>query len=187
MTFKRSMHCAAALLPMALFSVGSLVGQQCSTTAVAGDYVMACDGYVARNSTSPLIPTKLLGLVTATSDGSFSGSGTASIGGTIVTSTLSGTGTINGNCSGSAVISQTIGGQPGPNLAVGLGVTDSGNTIDAIVAVPNFVLSCSLKRTGVAQITSARSGSDGRTGKNSETTLASVYLPAPGSAIRERR
>jgi hypothetical protein len=135
-----------SFVPVALLSVAGLQAQQCSTAAAAGEYVLVCDGYVAPSTGAPLVPTKMLGIATATSTGTFSGGATISQGGVIESDMLSGTGSVNGGCAGSLVLSQTIGGQTGPQLSLGTVTSNGGNTIDALVAVPNFVLSCKLTR-----------------------------------------
>lgn len=146
-----SLRSAVTFVSAAILSMGCLLGQQCSTAAQAGDYVMTCDGYVTIVGAATLIPTKALSSVNVSSGGTFTGTGTASLGGKILSATLSGTGTVNSNCTGSVLLTQTVGGQTAPSLSANIAVSDSGNTIDALVTVPNFVLSCRLKRVAAAQ------------------------------------
>lgn len=154
MTFQSSVRLVLGLLPGLLLSVTGLHAQSCSTSAAAGEYVLVCDGFVATSSTSPLVPTKVLSTATATAGGTFTGSGTVSLGGKLVSSTISGTGSISSNCTGSVALSQTLGNQTGPTLNANLVVSNNGNTIDALVTNPMTVLSCELKRISSPSVAS---------------------------------
>lgn len=173
-----------SFVPVALIPMAGLQAQQCSTAAAAGEYVLVCDGYVAASSGAPLVPTKMLGIATATSTGTFSGGATISQGGTIETDMLSGTGSVSSHCAGSLVLSQMIGGQTGPQLSLGTVTSNGGNTIDALVAVPNFVLSCKLTRmspTGTAQVTAPKLKEPG---VDSDKTVLALARPASNHPSR---
>jgi hypothetical protein len=135
-----------------LLLANALQAQQCSTATTIGRYVVACGGYLSTGPTGPLVPAKILGTATADDKGTFTGSSTASIGGGIVKQTVKGTEQLNADCTGTITYTQTFNGQPGPPLDITFVVSELGDRIDGLVTDSGAVLSCELRRIGVAPL-----------------------------------
>ena len=134
------------MLALAVFATG-LEAQQCSTKTTVGRYKVVCDGFLTPGPNAPLLPAKELGTVNADQNGTFTSTdGKISLGGTIVTQTVTGTETLNTDCTGSIAFSQTINGQPAPPLHIDFVVSDNGNKIEGLAVDPGTVFSCRLTR-----------------------------------------
>jgi hypothetical protein len=94
-----------------------------------------------------LAPARILGTATADDNGTFTGGGTISLGGpATLTQALTGTERLNRDCTGTITYTQTINGQPAPPLDITFIVSEHGDRINGLPAVPGAVLSCRLKR-----------------------------------------
>lgn len=134
------------ILALALLAT-RLEAQQCSTKTTVGRYKVVCDGFLTPGPNAPLLPAKELGTVNADQNGTFTSTdGKISLGGTIVTQTVTGTETLNTDCTGSIAFSQTINGQPAPPLHIDFVVSDNGNKIEGLAVDPGTVFSCRLTR-----------------------------------------
>jgi hypothetical protein len=133
-----------------LLASGTLHAQQCTTHTTAGKYLVRCDGFLTPGPNAPQVPAKTLAIATADRHGTFTGLGTASLGGLIVTQALTGTEQINSDCTGTITFSQTIttpqGTQPGPPINITFVVTENGNKIDGLVTDPGSTFACRLTR-----------------------------------------
>jgi hypothetical protein len=127
--------------------VGSAFGDQCSSRTTTGKYVVVCDGFLTPAPGTPLVPAKELGVATADPDGDFTGTGTISIGGTILLVTSKGKEKINPDCTGAITYEETIDGQPGPPLDITFVVSQGGKIIDGLVVDSGAVFACKLTRT----------------------------------------
>jgi hypothetical protein len=93
------------LCTMLVFGIAPalLADEQCSLRSVAGDF-----GYTVTGTRLPVGPAASVGWVHFERDGSLSGTQTLSIGGTIVQGeVLTGTFTVNSDCTGSSIIAVT--------------------------------------------------------------------------------
>ncbi len=122
-------------------------GQQCSTRTTAGKYATVCDGFLTPAPGAPLVPAKSLAVTTGDRYGNFTGTGTISLGGTILQQTVAGTEQINPDCTGTITYQTWINGQPGPPLDITFFVSQNGDTIDGLVTDAGTVYACKLTRT----------------------------------------
>ncbi len=134
------------LLPACLLLAGSLHAQGCYTWTTVGRYIVTCDGFLAPAPNASLVPARVLGVTTADENGTFKGSATVSLGGTIVTQTVTGTEKLNRDCTGTISYSQTLGGQPCPPLDLTFVVSEQGNKINGLATDAGTVMSCVLTR-----------------------------------------
>ena len=122
---------------------------RCSNAGISGTWVVKCNGYLTPGPNAPTVPAALLGKATADKLGNWSGSGgTLSLGGAIVTQEVKSVGPAqtNPDCTGSITYSQSINGQPGPDIHFNYIVGKNGDLIDGIGADPGSVFSCTLTR-----------------------------------------
>jgi hypothetical protein len=84
--------------------------------------------------------------------------GTVSLGGAIVTQTVSGTGQINPDCTGTITYSQTINSQPGPPINITFVVSENGDKIDGLVTDPGAMFARKLLREPGFPANPARAG-----------------------------
>jgi len=125
----------------------ALQAQTCSTRTTSGRYAVVCDGYLTPDPNSPMVPAKELATVTADENGNFqSNDGKISLGGTIVSQTVTGTEVLNPDCTGSITFTQTIDGQPAPPLSIVFVAKRHGAEIDGLAVDPGTVFSCRLTR-----------------------------------------
>ena len=167
-------------LPAFLLLASSLHAQSCSTLNTVGRYVVACSGYLAPDPKAPtaLVPAKILGTATADYSGTFNGSATASIGGGIVTQTVTGTEQLNRDCTGTITYAQTFNGHPGPPLDITFVVSEGGARIDGLVTDPGAVLSCELRRVSTNFDPSVSASA---AGKKERDSLVSRFTAKPAS------
>jgi hypothetical protein len=123
-----------------------LQAQQCTSRTTFGKYLVRCDGYLSLGPGAPQVPAKTLSTATADRNGHFTGSGTVSLGGAIVTQTVSGTAAVNPDCTGTITYAQTINGQPGPPIDITFVISEGGDKIDGLVTDPGSTYACSLSR-----------------------------------------
>jgi hypothetical protein len=121
--------------------------EKCSTRTTTGKYVVVCNGFLTPAPNAPLVPAKELAVSVADRNGTFTGAGTISVGGTILQQTVKGTEQINPDCTGTITYQQTINGQPGPPLDITFVVSQDGDTIDGLVTDPGAVFACRLTRS----------------------------------------
>lgn len=146
---RRSIHISIALTVLFAFSVIANAQEKCSVRNTAGTYVVKCNGYLTPGPNAPMVPSALLAKATADKDGNWSGSGgTLSLGGAIVTQDVQSVGPaqVNPDCTGNITYSQTINGQPGPNIHFNFIVEKDSDVIDGIGSDPGTVYSCTLTR-----------------------------------------
>lgn len=129
-----------------LLTANGLIAQSCSTKTTVGRYVVTCDGFLTPGPNAPLVPAKILATATADNNGTFSGPGTISLGGTVIPMSVVGTEKINPDCTGTISYNLTLGGQQGPPLDITFVVSDGGSTINGLVTDQGAVFSCTLKR-----------------------------------------
>jgi hypothetical protein len=134
------------MLVMLVLTANFIQAQQCSTRTTAGRYLVRCDGYLTPGPSAPQVPAKTLATATADRNGNFTGLGTVSLGGVIVTQTVSGTEQINPDCTGTITYSQTINTQPGPPINIAFVVSENGDKIDGLVTDPGATFACKLTR-----------------------------------------
>ena len=96
----------------------ALAGQQCSPHTTRGFWVAACDGYLAPAPGAPLQPTRLLATCTSSRTAFWDCEGTVNVGGQILPQVLHGQANNNPDCTGTITYTQTIFGQPAPDLNI---------------------------------------------------------------------
>lgn len=131
---------------IAAVGIGTMQAQTCSTATNKGRYLVVCDGYLTPAPNAPMVPAKILSVATSEYSGQITATGTVSIGGQIITQTVSGTETVRPDCTGTVTYSQTLNGQPGPPVHFAFVISEFGNRIDGIGTDPGSVLSCVLTR-----------------------------------------
>jgi hypothetical protein len=97
----------------------------CSLASVAGEYGYTSNGTIV---SPPVGPFATVGHVTFTASGTFSGAQTTSIAGNFFDGTVSGTYSVNHDCTGSAVVNVYHGTtSPAPSPKSGMGRQSEGN------------------------------------------------------------
>ena len=129
-----------------LLAANGLLTQSCSTRTTVGRYVVTCDGFLTPGQNALLVPAKILATATADKNGTFSGPGTISLGGTVLPMSVVGTEKLNQDCTGTISYNLTLAGQPGPPLDITFVVSDGGLTISGLVTDQGAVFGCTLKR-----------------------------------------
>lgn len=147
--FRRIDVCVALLAGLGL-SVFAKAQDACTASGIAGTYVVTCNGYISAAPNAPLLPATLLASANAAKNGQWSGTGTLSLGGSIVTQDVKSVGPaqVNPDCSGSITYSQTIDGQPAPDIHFNFIVGRESQKLNGISTDPGTVFSCTLTRVG---------------------------------------
>ena len=133
-----------AILSLAVVSMPAS-GQTCSSSTIRGTYGLVCTGFISPAQGAPQVPISVLGTVIGGFDGGFSGGAQVSMGGAIVTQTVSGPSTLNSDCTGSITYTQKINGQPAPPLNIVFHVLDQGKEIRGMSVDTGTTMVCSLK------------------------------------------
>ena len=138
------------LAPLCFVALPAMAGGQCNQQTTRGAWQYTCDGYLVPPPPAPpaLVPSRILGTCTASKTAYWSCSGTVNLGGTILQQGLNGQASNNNDCTGTITYTQTIFGQPAPDLQIQYVISDNGDTIKGLPVSPNQVLSCLLNRTG---------------------------------------
>lgn len=146
--FRRSIHVSVTLASMLAFTIMARAQGVCSASGIAGTYVIKCSGYLTPGPNAPMVPAALLAKGVGEPNGNWSGTGTVSLGGVIVTQDVKSVGPteVKPDCTGSITYSQTINGQPGPNIHFNFIVGKNSAVIDGIGTDPGSVFSCTLTR-----------------------------------------
>jgi hypothetical protein len=138
---------ALAALFVALSAAQAKAQDKCSNRTTTGKYVVVCNGFLTPAPNAPLVPAKELALAVGDRSGTFTATGTISVGGTILKATVKGTQQLNPDCTGTITYQQTIDGQPGPPLDITFIVSQNGDTVDGLVTDPGAVFACKLTRS----------------------------------------
>jgi hypothetical protein len=136
--------CLLALLGLGL--TADLQAQQCSPRMTAGRYVVTCDGFLTPAPGAPLLPAKMLSVSSSDRHGNITGTGTMSLGGTILQQTVAGTEQLNPDCTGTVTYQTWINGQPGPPLNITFVVSEEGDVMDGLGTDAGGVFACKLHR-----------------------------------------
>ena len=146
-----------------VFGTGSKLtaADYCSPSTTVGKYLVVCDGYLTPGPNAPLTPAKVLSVASSNFAGEHNATGTASIGGQVVTQQVTGIAKVNPDCTGSVTYTQTINGQPAGSISFTFVVSENGNRIDGLSTDPGSVLSCVLTRTSRDLSASVQPGSLG--------------------------
>lgn len=119
----------------------------CSASTTVGKYLVVCDGYLTPGPNAPLTPAKVLSVASSNFAGEHNATGTASIGGQVVTQQVTGIAKVNPDCTGSVTYTQRINGQPAGSISFTFVISENGNRLDGLSTDPGSVLSCVLTRT----------------------------------------
>jgi hypothetical protein len=147
--FRRIDICLALIASLGL-SVVAEAQDACTVSGIAGKYVVTCNGYISPAPNAPMLPATLLASANAAKNGQWSGTGTLSLGGSIVAQDVKSVGPakVNPDCTGSITYSQTINGQPAPDIHFNFIVGEGSRKLDGISTDPGTVFSCTLTRVG---------------------------------------
>jgi hypothetical protein len=126
--------------------LGGLQARTCGPITTVGRYVVVCSGFLTPAPNSSMVPSKILGTVSSDESGTFTGTATVSIGGVIISQSVTGKAKLSKDCTGTISYTQTLGGQPGPPLDISAVVSEQGNRIDGLTIDPGAVMSCALTR-----------------------------------------
>ena len=144
---------AFVLVPLCLLALPVFAGEHCRPETTGGFWAYTCDGYLAPAPAAPLQPARILGTCTASNSAYWVCEGTVNVAGQTLVQALHGQADNNRNCTGTISYTQTIFGQPVPDLNIRYVILDGGDTIKGLPHDPGQVLSCVLNRM---------SNSDGR-------------------------
>ena len=133
----------AAVLFVATVSP-ALAGPACTQKMTAGNWAVRCEGELP--TMAGLAPTRSLYICTVTREGQWECSGTANLGGTLVSQTLLGQAQNEPDCTGFIHYEQTFNGQPGPPLEANYVILDDGSAIWGLPTNSGGVLACTLSR-----------------------------------------
>lgn len=134
------------LVPLCFVALPAIADQRCNQQTTRGFWAYACDGYLAPAADAPLEPARILGTCNASNTASWSCQGTVNLAGQTLPQTLHGQANNNANCTGTITYTQTIFGQPAPNLDIQYVILDQGDKIKGLPIDPGQVLSCVLDR-----------------------------------------
>jgi hypothetical protein len=138
---------------LGLAALPAVAQQQCSPQTTRGFWVYTCDGYLTPPPPAPaeLLPSRILGTCTASKTALWDCTGTVNLGGQILdqAQALHGQAYNNADCTGTITYSQTIFGQPAPDLNIRYVILDNGNTIKGLPIDSGQVLSCVLNRLSI--------------------------------------
>lgn len=140
MTLIRAKYTALLFL---LPAVSAIVNAQtigsastCTNASVAGSYGYTLSGWIF-TSTGGEYPFADSGTLTSNENGSLSGSSTFSLDGTIEAPTVTGTYSVNSNCTGTATLKDSL----GDSLALNLVIADNGQSIQLVETDSGTVVS----------------------------------------------
>ena len=137
---------AFILVPLCFVALPALAGQNCSPQTTRGFWAYTCDGYLAPAPAAPLQPARILGTCNASKTAFWECEGSVNLAGQILPQTLHGQANNNENCTGTITYTQTIFGQPAPDLNIRYVILDNGDTIKGLPVDQGQVLSCVLNR-----------------------------------------
>ena len=118
----------------------------CSTHTIRGSWGTTCQGNLSPAENAPLSPIRIIGTCTSTMDGVFTCEGAMSLGGIILTQTMTGKAIVYENCTGTIRYTQTINGSPAPDMNIRFLIFDSGKTIKGMPVDRGTNLACTLTR-----------------------------------------
>ena len=136
---------------LCLVALPALAAPHCAPQTTQGYWEGTCDGYLTPPPPAPavLVPSRLLATCTASKTAYWECKGTLNLGGTILEQALHGQANNNSDCTGTITYTQTIFGQPAPDLNIRYVIRDNGDTINGLPVDPGQVLSCVLHRISV--------------------------------------
>src|SRR5581483_6583622 len=137
----RSVIGVVSLLVILLVPAWAQDPGSCSTSTIRGSYSVTCSGYISPAAGAPQMPATMIGIVNGTWAGLFTGGGKMSLAGTLVDQTVTGTATVNTDCTGSISYDQKINGQPAGKLNITFHVIGNGDMIRGMSVDPgtNFM------------------------------------------------
>ena len=134
------------LAPLCFVALPVLAGGNCSQQTTRGFWAFTCDGYLSPAPEAPLLPARLLGTCNASKTAYWDCEGSANVAGQVPVQALHGQAHNNENCTGTITYTQTIFGQPAPDLNIRYVILDEGDKIKGLPIDPGQVLSCVLNR-----------------------------------------
>ena len=130
--FRRSSHLSLILVAVFAVNVVGNAQEKCSVGASVGTYVVKCNGYLTPGPNAPMVPATGLAKAVADKDGNWSGSGTLSLGGAILSQKVQSVrpAQVNPDCTGTFTIDFTDGRPP---VVTNFVVVGNGSEIDTVV------------------------------------------------------
>jgi hypothetical protein len=141
---ERTMRFVVAVM-LTTFVAASGWGQTCSDQNMRGMYSVVCSGFTSLVPNGPQAPFSALGTANADSNGFWTGTTKASIGGVIVEQSVSGTARTNPDCTGSITYEQKINGQPAGQIHDNYNVLKEGKEIRGMSVDPGSNILCNLR------------------------------------------
>lgn len=117
----------------------------CSLTTAAGTYGLLLGGFVQNAANGPFVPARVIGTATVDALGNVTGSGTVTLNGAVLTDSFTGTATLNADCTGTLSVTQSLGGQTQPTLALTV-VAETTGWVEAMASSAQTALSGHMKK-----------------------------------------
>ena len=137
------------------FALGLIVlpvaaqGTICSPETIRGNWGVTCGGSLTPGPGAPLTQTKILGTCVGSAGAFFECEATLSLAGTIMTQGMKGQALVNENCTLTIKYTQTINGQPAPDINIRALILDAGRKMKGLSVDPGTMLACKLERMGL--------------------------------------
>ena len=138
--------CISLVTLLSLAAGPALADSICSTHTIRGNYGVTCTGNLMPGPNAPLTPVRILGTCTSTLEGVFTCEGTMSLAGTIMSQTMTGKAVVDENCTGTIKYTQTLDGNPAPDMNIRFLIFENGQLIKGLPVDKGTNLACTLKR-----------------------------------------
>jgi len=135
-----------AIAVLSTIALPALAEPSCKAKTTQGFWAYTCDGYLATAQGAALQPARILGTCNATATAFWTCEGSVNVAGQILPQALHGQANNEANCTGTITYTQTIFGQPAPDLNIRYVVLDNGDSIKGLPIDSGQVLSCVLNR-----------------------------------------
>ncbi len=119
--------------------------QMCSNSTSQGRYGFICSGFISPAPNAPQVPFSALGTVTSNAAGVFTGGAKASLGGTIIDWSVTGTAKLNSDCTGTITYDQKFNGNSAPPININYQVLDNGKEIRGMPVDAGTTIICNLR------------------------------------------
>lgn len=138
-----------SVLPAAWAQNMTYNSSYCSNETIRGTYSVSCTGWITPAPSAAMAQFSTLATIVIDPSGKVTGGGKASIGGTIVDQTVTGTSSTAANCTGTVSYDQKINGQPAPKLNIVFHVVGNGDEMRGMSVDAGTAMICSLRRMSI--------------------------------------
>jgi hypothetical protein len=139
-------HIIRVAISLFVLCAGASAESVCSTHTIRGSWGVTCEGNLSPAENAPLSPIRILGTCTSTIDGVFTCEATVSLGGMILTQTMTGKANVDENCTGTVKYTQKLNGGPAPDMNIRFLIFDNGKTIKGQPVDRGSNLACTLTK-----------------------------------------